>query len=137
MVVNDPYDCVPQCQSVCLWVYFTAAYLSSIQKPLWQDLVCLDIRSQWKENCKLAQMVNFSLVDDPTIHQPGFNLLRQQWSLLNHCQTAQGHCGACKKWNEAATDLYPCGEIQTMCPLTTLIAAYLNYTLLKMKPLLG
>jgi len=43
------------------------------------------------------------------------NLPQQQLSLLNRFQTAQGHCGACKKkWNQAATDLYPCGEIQMM-----------------------
>jgi len=46
-----------------------------------------------------------------TIRQPGFDLPRQQY----HFWTAQGHCGACKKkWNEAATDLCPCGEKQTM-----------------------
>jgi len=85
----------------------------------------VDIRSQWKENWKSAQVVNFSPVDDPTIRQPGFNLPRQQRSLLYCFWTAQGHCGACKKkWNQAATDLCPCGEKQTTshtvdsCPLT-------------------
>jgi len=45
-------------------------------------------------------------------------------SLLNHFQTAQSHCK--KKWNQAATDLCPCGEKQTMshivdsCPLSKL-----------------
>jgi len=67
------------------------------RNPLWQDLICVDIISQWKENWKSAQVVNFSLVDDPTILQPGFALLQQQWSLLNRFQTAQGHYGACKK----------------------------------------
>jgi len=85
------------------------------RKPLWQDLVRVDLRCQWKENWKSAQVVNFSLMDDPTIWQPGFDLSQQQWSPLNRFQTAQGHCGACKKkWNQAATDLCPCGEIQTM-----------------------
>jgi len=39
----------------------------------------------------------------------------------------QGHCGVCKKlWNQAATDLCPCSEKQTMshivdsCTLTKL-----------------
>jgi len=97
------------------------ACLSS-RKPLWQD-----IRSQWKENWKSAQVVNFSLVDDPTIRQPGFNLQQQKSTMLNCFWTAQRHCGACKKkWNQTATDLYPCGEKQTMshivdsCPLTQL-----------------
>jgi len=60
-------------------------------------------------------VVNFSLVDDPTIRQPGFNLRRQQWSLLDRFRTAQGYCGECKrKWNQAATDLCPCGVKQTV-----------------------
>jgi len=46
---------------------------------------------------------------------PQFGNQRQQWSLFNHFRTAQRHCGACKKkWNQAATDLCPCGEKQTM-----------------------
>jgi len=62
-----------------------------------------------------TQVVNFSLADDPTIQQPGFDLLRQQRSLLNRFWAAQGHCGACeKKWNQAATDVCSCGEKQTM-----------------------
>jgi len=50
----------------------------------------------------------------PTIWQPGFNLPRQQWSLLNHFQTAQGHCDACKKkWNQA-TCLNYCQQTMTL-----------------------
>ena len=55
------------------------------------------------------------LVCDPTIRQPGFDLPRQQWSLLNHFRTEQGHCGVCRrKWRLTDTDLCPCGETQTM-----------------------
>jgi len=75
----------------------------------------------------VAQVVNSFPADDPTIRQPGFNLARQQWSLLNHFRIAPGHCGTCKKkWNQAATDLCYCGEKQTMshivdsCPLSKL-----------------
>jgi len=35
-----------------------------------------------------------SVVCDPTIRQPGFDLPRQQWSLLNRFRTEQGHCCA-------------------------------------------
>jgi len=46
----------------------------------------------------------------------GFDLPQQQWSLLNHLRTEQGHCGACRrKWRLTDTDLCPCGETQT-CP---------------------
>jgi len=70
-------------------------------------------------------MLLLLLVYDPTIRQPGFDLPRQQWSLLNRFRTEQGHCGACRrKWRLTDTDLCPCGETQTTshivesCPLT-------------------
>ena len=57
----------------------------------------------------------------------GFDLPRQQWSLLNRFRTEQGHCGANRrKWQLIDTDLCPCGETQMMfhidesCPLTKL-----------------
>ena len=60
-------------------------------------------------------MVNSHLVCDPTIQQLGFDLPRQQWSLLNCFCTEQGHCGACRrKWRLSDTDLCPCGETQRM-----------------------
>ena len=65
-----------------------------------------DIKSRWRHNWKSAQVVNSHLVCDPTIRQPGFDLSRQQWSLLNHFCTEQGHCCACKrKWRLTDTDL--------------------------------
>ena len=64
---------------------------------------------------KSTQVVISHLVCDPTIRQPGFDLLRQQWSLLNCFRTEQGHCGGCRrKWWLIDTDLCPCGETQTM-----------------------
>ena len=36
-------------------------------------------------------------VCDPTIRQQGFNLPRQQWSLLNRFRTEQGRCGVCRR----------------------------------------
>jgi len=87
----------------------------------------VDIKSRWRHNWKSAQVVNSHLVCDATIRQPGFDLPRQQWSLLNHFRTEQGHWGACRrKWRLTDTDLCPCGETQTMshivesCPLTKL-----------------
>ena len=78
-------------------------------------------------NWKSTQVINSHLVCDPTIWQPGFDLSRQQWSLLNRFRTEQGHCGACRrKWRLTDTDLCPCDETQTMfhivesCPLTKL-----------------
>ena len=52
-------------------------------------------------NWKSVQVVNSHLVCDPTIRQPGFDLPRQRWSLLNCLRTEQGHCGACRrKWQD-------------------------------------
>jgi len=97
------------------------------RKPLWLDLQPVDIQSRWRHNRKSTQVVNSHLVCDPTIRQPGFDLPRQQWSLLNRFRTEQGHCGACRrKWRLTDTVLCPCGETQTMshivesCPLTKL-----------------
>jgi len=67
------------------------------RKPLWLDLQPVDIKSRWRHNWKSAQVVNSHLVCDPKIRQPGFDLPRQQWSLLNRFRTEQGHCGACRR----------------------------------------
>jgi len=67
------------------------------RKLFWLDLQPVDIKSRWRHNWKLAQVVNSHLVCDPTIRQPGFDLLRQQWSPLNRFCTEQGHCGACRR----------------------------------------
>ena len=56
-------------------------------------------KSRWRHNWKSAQVVSTHLVCDPTIRQPGFDLPRQKWSLLNRFRTEQGHCCACRrKW---------------------------------------
>jgi len=86
----------------------------------------LDITSVLMQDKKYRHFTG-ERVSDPTIRQPGFDLPRQQWSLLNRFRTEQGHCGACRrKWRLTDTDLCPCGETQTMshivesCPLTKL-----------------
>jgi len=97
------------------------------RKPLLLYLQEFDIKSRWRYNWKSAQVVNSHLVCDPTIRQPGFDLPRQQWSLMNRFRREQGHCGACReKLRLTDTDLCPCGKTQTMshivesCPLTKL-----------------
>ena len=89
--------------------------------------VRLSVYSRWRHNWKSAQVVNSQIVCDPTIQQPGFDLPRQQCSLLNRFRIKRGHCSACRrKWWLTDTDLCPCGETQTMshivesCPLTKL-----------------
>jgi len=94
---------------------------------LWLDLQPVDIKIQWRHNWNSAQVINSHLVCNPTIRQPGFDLPRQHWSLLNRFRTEQGHCGACRrKWRLTDTDLCPSGETRTMshivesCPLSKL-----------------
>jgi len=89
------------------------------RKQLRQDMQPADIKSHnWRHNWKSAQVVNSHLVWDPTIRQPGFDLPRKQWSLLNHFCTELGLCSACgRKWWLTDIDLCPCGE---SCPLTEL-----------------
>jgi hypothetical protein len=97
------------------------------RKPLWNDTHPVDVSSRWRDDWMSASVVNSTLVEDPTIRRPGFDLLRPNWSLLNRFRTASGHCGACrKKWGLTDSDLCDCGAIQTMqhivndCPLTKL-----------------
>ena len=85
----------------------------------------IDVTSRWREDWQSATVVNSTLVVDPTIRLPGFDLHRRQWSLLNRFWTGQCHSNAChKKWGFTDNELCDCGEIQTMshivnsCPLT-------------------
>jgi len=95
--------------------------------PYLQPVDIKKFKSRWRHNWKSAQVVNSHIVCDPTIQQLGFDLPRQQWSLLNRFRTEQKHCGACRrKWRLTDTDLCHCGETQMMshivesCPLTKL-----------------
>ena len=58
--------------------------------PLWNDLEPCDLASQWRESWETASAINSSLVTDPVIPLPGFDLPRHEWSLLNRFRTAQG-----------------------------------------------
>jgi len=62
----------------------------------------------------------------PNIRQPGFDLPRHTWSLINRFRTGQGLCRAANlhKWGLAQSPSCDCGQRQTMnhivdtCPLT-------------------
>jgi len=85
------------------------------RKPLWLDLQPVDIKIRWRHNWKSAQVLNSHLVCDPTIRQPGFDLPRQQWALLNRFRTAQDarHRNTAVP-GEGNGDLPPCGKTQMM-----------------------
>jgi len=87
------------------------------RKPLWLELQAVDIKSRWRHNWKSAQVVSSHLVCYPTIRQLGFDLPRQQWSLLNRFRAEQGHCGACRrKWQLTYTDLVEVVARPRRCP---------------------
>ena len=74
-------------------------YRLSSRRPLWKDMQPVDTTARWCDEWTLAPVVNSSLVTDPTIRQPGFDLPRRQWCQLNRIRTGQGQCGAClKRW---------------------------------------
>ena len=71
-------------------------------------------------------MLNHTTVTDPTIRQPGFDLPRHTWSLINRFRTGQGPRRAnLHKLGLAQSPSCDCGQRQTMnhivdtCPLTT------------------
>ena len=73
----------------------------------------------------MAFVVNHTIVTDPAIWQPGFNLTRHTSSLLNRLWTRQGLCHAnLHKLGLAKSSTCNCGQQQTMnhivdtCPLT-------------------
>ena len=50
--------------------------------------------SEWIDARLNTTVVNRSLVTDPTICPPGFNLPRRLWSTLNRFRTGHGRCAA-------------------------------------------
>jgi len=95
------------------------------RRPIWSDITSVDTITQWREDWSWASVVNHSIFTDPTTRQPGFDLPRHKWSLMNRFRTSQGPCGAnFHKWSPAQSP--SCGQRQTMnrhtvdtCPLTT------------------
>ena len=95
--MRPPWNCLPSC------------------RPLWTDIYPTDVIWQWRDEWKSDPVVNSLLMDDATIRQPGFDLPRCHWALLNCFRPNQGHCASCrKKWGLAATDMCPCSNRQTM-----------------------
>ena len=87
--------------------------LSNIKLPALRRKAATDKHDSWPIQSDILKPPLLPL-SDPTIRQPGFDLPRQQWFLLNRFSTEQRHCGACRrKWRLTDTDLCPCGDTQT------------------------
>jgi len=52
-------------------------------RPIWSDMTSVDTVTQWREDWSSGSVINHTTVTDPTIQQPGFDLCRRTWSLLN------------------------------------------------------
>jgi len=64
----------------------------SSRRPIWSDMTPVDTITPWREDLSSASVVNHTIVTDPTIRQPGFDLSRHTWSLMNRFRTGQGPC---------------------------------------------
>ncbi len=103
-----------------------AARLSS-RKPVWLDSPPEDMtaNSAWSDEWAATDVVNHSLVAEPSVYPPGFDLPRRHWSMLNRFRTGQGRCAVnLVRWGQATNPNCSCGEPETMqhivneCPLT-------------------
>jgi len=88
-------------------------------------MTSVDTITQWREDWSSASVVNHTIVIDPTIRQPGFDLPRNTWSLMNRFRTVQRPCRVnLHKWGLAQSPSCDCAQRQTMnhivdmCPLT-------------------
>ena len=59
------------------------------RRPIWSDMTSVDTITQWREVWSSASVVKHTIVTDPTIRQPCFDLPRHTWSLMNRFWT--GH----------------------------------------------
>ena len=75
----------------------------------------------WKEdwfNHNVAYPINQFLITDPTIRQPGFDLNRSDWTILNRYRTGHVRCAAtlCDRSVRVAVNRQ-CHIIVNECPL--------------------
>ena len=82
--------------------------------------------TRWQN--RTVDVLNKSLIKDPTIQLPGMDLPRGQWCLLNRFRTDAGPCrNSMHECSYIASPLCDCGEPQTMrhvlneCPLASFL----------------
>ena len=73
--------------AIIWWRLSPSSTLPGIAQTTVGDLQSIDVTSRWREDWQSATVVNSTLVVDPTIRLPGFDLHRCQWSLLNRFRT--------------------------------------------------
>ena len=105
--------------SACRFLWASTSTACS-QHPIWSNMAPVDTTTQWRKDWSSASVVNHSIVTDPTIWQPRFDLL-----CLNRFRTGHGPCHAnLHKWGLVQSPSCDYGQQQTMnylvdtCPLT-------------------
>ena len=103
----------------------TRQHVSHLEVQSGHQTTPVDINAQWREVWTSAPVVNQSLVPDPTIRQPGFDLPRHTWSVLNRFRAGRGTYHAdLHQWGLSPSESCSCGQKQTMsdildsCPLS-------------------
>jgi len=86
-------------------------------------MTTVDTITQRREDWLSASVVNHTIVTHPTIRQPGFDLTRHTWSVVNSFPTDQGSCHASLHKLVLAQSLScDCGQtiknVVDTCPLT-------------------
>ena len=87
------------------------------RSPIWSTVLQPDwsINEAWKEDWLKKEVPNQSLISDPVVCQPGFDLERKDWSLLNRFRTGHGLCASTlHDWSIRDDPLCACGSKQTM-----------------------
>jgi len=74
----------------------------------------VDTITQWREDWSSASAVNHTIVTDPAIRQPGFDLPGYTWSLVNRLRTGQDLCRVnLHKWGQMGSrPSSDCGQRQ-------------------------
>ena len=85
--------------------------------PIWSPTPTLNfsVPVSWKQSWQSAEVKNKHLITDPCKRQPGFDLARYDWALLNRYRTGHGRCAAMfHRWGARDDPNCPCGYRQTM-----------------------
>ena len=89
--------------------------LSSPIISIWSDMISVNTITGWREDWSSASVVRHTIVTNPTIWQPGFDLPRHAWFLMNHFRTGQGPCHAnLHIWGLVQSPSCDWGQQQTM-----------------------
>ena len=91
------------------------------RRPIWSTPPdhAFSTDARWRAEWHGADVVNSSLVADLTSRQPGFDLSRSHWTLLNRFRTGHGHYGVTEhRWGLRVRASSGCSysQLQTMLP---------------------